>query len=344
MHNNPLPLSMRERDLQLFLDSLGVSLPCVDTAILDDYIVIHLEVFAAALFEANDNKAVLLAYRIQGRVFPLLIVFLRGSEEIHFCHSTLLLASYVQGNRMANLLRKVTDTFFSNDMNKMLEILEPSWMNTPLFGQLDCRIFWDTKPEIKIVTDLFLARLGKVCRIPLFPSVFYYNNVYDQNLLEAALSELDECRDVLVLGTGAGLEAVCVALKYGIHVDAIDINPVAIANTIAACRRTGTEHLVHAWVSDGWTEVTKTYDAILFEAPLATNTVDAQDPNRYDFGGKLLRKVLHGLSSHLKAGGRMYLMSRPDLTPFLPAHGLQWEVLRYFETEDGLAIHKIWLE
>jgi len=344
MYEIPLQLSMEERDLLLFLDSIGVKLPCVDTAILDDFIVIQLDVLAAALFEANNNKVVLLAYRIQGRVFPLLIVFLRGNEEIYFCHSTLLLTFYAQGDLMASLLRKVTDSFFSNDMNKMLEILEPSWMNTPLFGQLDCRIFWDTRPEIKIVTDLFLATLGKVCSIPLFPSVFYYNNVYDQNLLEATLPDLGECKDVLVLGTGAGLEAVCVALKYGIHVDAIDINPVAIANTIAACRRTGTDHLVHAWVSDGWTEVTKTYDAILFEAPLATNTMKAADPNRYDAGGKLLRKVLHALPSHLKPGGRMYLMSRPDLSPYLPASGLQSKVLRHFESENSLAIHKIWLE
>ena len=226
----------------------------------------------------------------------------------------------------------------------MLEILEPSWTKTSLYGQLDCRIFWDTKPDITIVTDLFVETLGKICTIPLFPSVFYYNNLYDQNLLEAALFELDECEDVLVLGTGAGLEAVCVALKYGIHVDATDINPVAIANTISACRRTGTDHLVHAWVSDGWAGVEKAYDAILFEAPLATNEMKARDPNRYDSGGTLLRKVLRALPSHLKSGGRMYLMSRPDLTPFLPANGLRWEVLRYFETENGLAIHKIWLE
>ena len=344
MFDIPLHLSVPERDLQLFLDSLGVTLPSVDMAIIDDYIVIQLDVLAAALFEANNNKAVLLAYRIQGRVFPILIVFLRGSEEIQFCHSTLLLDSYEQGNGTASLLRKVTDTFFSNDINKMLEILEPSWTNTPLYGQLDCGIFWDTKPEMNIVTDLFLETLGNVCTIPLFPSVFYYNNLYDQNLLEAALFKLDDCKDVLVLGTGAGLEAVCIALKYGICVDATDINPVAIANTIAACRRTGTDHLVHAWVSDGWMEVRKTYDAILFEAPLATNSVKAEDPNRYDFDGKLLRKVLRGLPSHLKTGGRMYLMSRPDLSPYLPVSGLQWKVLRYFEAENSLAIHKIWVE
>jgi hypothetical protein len=337
-------LSAQEQDLQLFLASLSIVLPAFDAEIIDSYIVIKLDTPAASFLDANDNKAVLLAYRVQGRVFPVLIVFLKGNEEILFCHSTLLLDSYGQGDWMAPLLREAIGSFFSNDIGTMLERLDPSWLDTPLFGHLDCRIFWDTKPDLKIITDLFLARLGKVCRIPLFPGVYYYNNPYDQNLLEAVLPELDGCDDILVLGTGAGLEAVCVALKYGIHVDATDINPVAIANTIAACRRTGTDHLVHAWVSDGLQDVTKTYDAILFEAPLATNNMQVTDPNRYDLGGKLLRKVLLELPSYLKNGGRMYLMSRPDLSPYFPANGLHWQVLRCFEADNSLAIHKIWRE
>ena len=336
--------SKQERDLQLFLASLSIVLPAFDAAIIDGYIVIKLAPAAASFLEANDNKAVLLAYRVQGRVFPVLIVFLKGNEEILFCHSTLLLDSYGQGDWMAPLLREAVGSFFSYDIDVMLERLDPAWIDTPLFGHLDCRIFWDTRPDLPIITDLFLARLGKVCRIPLFPGVFYYNNPYDQNLLEAVLPELDGCNDILVLGTGAGLEAVCVALKYGIHVDATDINPVAIANTIAACRRTGTDHLVHAWVSDEWQDVPKTYDAILFEAPLATTKTQIRDPNRYDLGGKLLRNVLMELPSHLKDGGRMYLMSRPDLSPYLPANGLHWKVLRYFEADNSLAIHEIWRE
>ena len=337
-------LSTQEQDLQLFLASLSIVLPAFDAAIIDGYVIIKLAAPAASFLDANDNKAVLLAYRVQGRVFPILIVFLRGKEEILFCHSTLLLDSYGEGDLTASLLREAIAVFFSYEIEEMLEKLEPSWRDTPLFGHLDCPIFWETRPDLKVITDLLLARLGKVSRIPLFPSVFYYNNPYDQNLLEAVLPELHDCTDILVLGTGAGLEAVCVALKYGIHVDATDINPVAIANTIAACRRTGTDHLVHAWVSDGLQDVTRAYDAILFEAPLATNNRQATDQNRYDPGGRLLRKVLLELPSHLKTGGRMYLMSRPDLSPYFPTNGLRGMVLRYFEAENSLAIHKIWQE
>ena len=113
-------LSGQERDLQLLLASLDIVLPAFDPAVIDGYVVIKLTAPAASFLEANNNKAVLLAYRVQGRVFPVLIVFLRGNEEILFCHSTLLLDSYGQGDWTAPLLREITDQFFSNDIGKML--------------------------------------------------------------------------------------------------------------------------------------------------------------------------------------------------------------------------------
>ena len=268
--------------------------------------------------------------------------FSRETKKIQFCHTILLLDSYFQGIETATILRAAAADFFPEQIEELLEKLGLTWIGTPLHGQIDYPIFWDTKPDISIVTELLVQKLGTVDKIPLFPSVFYYNNIYDQNLLEAVLPELDGCEDILVMGSGAGLEAICIALKYGVHVDATDINPIAIGNTIAACRRTGTEALVTAWISDGFLDVKKSYDAILFEAPLATEESHSRDPNRYDLGGKLLRDVLRMLPTHLKTGGRMYLMSRPDLTPYLPPNGLEWKVLRYFADNMSLAIHEIW--
>ena len=347
LHNRSLSFPTQEKDLQLFLDWLSLKLPPIDPTLPDDYIVIPLDPHAASVFEAADNKAILLAYRSQGRVFPLSLVFLRGQKQALFCHSTLLLDANEQGDDTVLLLRSAVQEFFSQDADHLLGAMDPSWVKADLTGLLDCRIFWNIHPEIPIVTDLFQEKLGQVCDIPLFPTVYYYNNPYERNLLEVALPELGGSEDVLVLGTGAGLEAICVAMKYGIPVDATDINPLAVANTIAACRRTGTDHLVKAWVSDGLAEVEKAYDAILFEAPLATEQTQTKDPNRYDLEGKLLKKVLTALPSHLKIGGRMYLMSHPDLSPYLPANGLQWKVLRHFTadaTERNLAILEIWRE
>ena len=245
---------------------------------------------------------------------------------------------------MVSLLRGAVQEFFSREADCLLEAMEPAWVAADLTGQLDCRIHWNSQPEIPIVTDLFMEKLGQICEIPIFPTVYYYNNPYEQNLLEESLARVEGAEDVLVLGTGAGLEAICVAMKYGIHVDATDINPLAVANTIAASRRTGTDHLIKAWVSDGLAEVKKAYDVILFEAPLATDGTQANDPNRFDLEGRLLKEVLSALPMHLKSGGRMYLMSHPDLVPYLPANGLHWKVLRHFTadtSERNLAILEI---
>jgi methylase of polypeptide subunit release factors len=127
-------------------------------------------------------------------------------------------------------------------------------------------------------------------------------------------------------------------------VDATDTNPVAVANTHAAARCCGVGDHVRAWVSDGFRDVRDTYDAVFFEAPLATEDANLSDANRHDFGGKLLREVLSDLPAHLNPHGRMYLMSRPDLAPYFPANGLTSRVRRAFEAKASVAIHELWME
>ncbi len=341
---NPAILSDREKDIRLFLDALNVELPSVNMAHGDEYVMIKLDPHAASLFRALNDKAVVFGYRLKGKVYPLSVVFLQGEKDVRFCHSTLLLDSYENETWMIPALRKAVTDFFSREAAFLLCSLEPTWVSAPLTGQSDCRIYWNVKPELKIVKDLFLEKFGEVVEIPLFPSVYYYNNPYDENLLEESLPDLGDCKDVLVLGTGAGLEAVCIALKYGIFVDATDINPLAVANTTAACRRTGTDRLVSAWVSDGFSKVTKKYDAIIFEAPLATEEKKIEDPNRYDFGGVLLKAILKALPDHLNEKGRLYLMSCPDLGPFAQECGIRGQVMRYFKAKSDVAIHKIWCD
>jgi 16S rRNA G1207 methylase RsmC len=147
-----------------------------------------------------------------------------------------------------------------------------------------------------------------------------------------------------VLGTGAGLEAACIALKHEICVDATDINPLAIANTLATARRIGVDHLVHGWVSDGLENVRGKYDAILFTAPLPMEQARPKDRNRYDFCGILLREVLAALPQHLSPNGRMYLMSRPDLSPYGSTDSLTSKARKYFAAKSSVAIHEIWLD
>lgn len=335
--------SLQEKDLILFLNSLGIELPAFDPQLPDEYIVIRLSQQTASVFESNDGRAVMLSYRYEGYTYPIAILFLTGDKDILFGNSTLLLDSYSNNIDAVCKLREVTKEFFSKDAKHIMATLEPAWMHVAIKGLSDQRIWWNMKPTLNIAIDLFKSALGEVPEIPLFPSVYSYNNPYVENLLEIGLPELKGCKNVLVLGTGAGLDAACIALKYKVNVDATDINPVAVANTMATARRVGVDQFVHAWMSDGFNDIEKTYDAIFFEAPLAIEEAGLDDPNRYDLGGKLLKKVLTDLPAHLNTGGRMYLMSSPDLLPYIQTNELRSKTRRFFVPKRSVAIHEVWV-
>ena len=335
--------TLQEQNLRLFLDALGVTLPLDSPAEPDALAVTPLGPLAASIFESRDGKVALLSVRLEGVTYPLSIHYLTGESEVLFGHSTLLLDAYARGDDILPRLRAVVQEVFSTDADDLLAFLEPSWQNVPLRGQADRRILWNVKPTLPITVEVFRERLGDVPDLPLFPSVYPYNNPYVENLLEVGLPELTDCKRVLVLGSGSGLDAVCLALKYGIPVDATDINPVAVANTAASARCCGLGDRVRAWVSDGFGEVRAAYDAIFFEAPLATEYPVQSDANRHDLGGKVLREVLNELPAHLSPRGRMYLMSRPDLSLYFPANGLASRVRRTFEAKSIVAIHEIWM-
>jgi hypothetical protein len=344
MRENVIDLSLAEHDLALLLNALEVELLEHNGGRPDDFVVIPLDATAASCFDAKDGRVVLLCYRCGGVVYPLSLFFLGGDNGTLFCHSTLLLDSYAGQQDIARQLRAVTQEFFCRDGDALLGTLEPLWKDATLKGQRDCRIVWNMKPALKIAVDLFSAAFGDVPEIPLFPTVYAYNNPYLENLLEVVFPQVKTCDRVLVLGTGAGLEAACIALRHQICVDATDINPLAVANTLATARRVGVDHLVHAWISDGLQNVRGKYDAILFSAPLAIEEACPEDRNRYDFCGILLREVLTALPEHLSTNGRMYLMSRPDLSHYACMDKLRSKARKYFTAKSDVAIHEIWLE
>lgn len=342
MYKDSPHLTLQEKDLKDFLCTLGVQFPAYSQNLPDGYVISPLGALAALVFKSRDGKAVLLGYRLDEITYPLSILFLSGEDEALLGHSTLLLDSYSTGMHVLPRLQEAIKLFFSQDADATLGALEKSWVNVPLKGQMDCRILWQMKPTLQVAVDVFVQKMGNVPEIPLFPSVYSYNNPYLENTLEVGLFEIGFAKSALVLGAGAGLDAVCIALQHGIPVDATDINPVAITNTMVAARRCGVDNLVHAWVSDGFSEVGKKYDAIFFSAPLATQEAEPNDVNRYDREGRLLKSVLCGLPAHLNSGGRMYLMSRPDLSPYFPCNGLGSKVRRHFTAKSSVAIHEIW--
>jgi hypothetical protein len=96
-------------------------------------------------------------------------------------------------------------------------------------------------------------------------------------------------------------------------------------------------------VSDAFDNIHEKFDTIFFEAPLATDEKKA-DANRYDMEGALLRRVLRGLPDLLLPGGKMYLMSCPDFSPYVNLIGLCVKTRRQFEPLNRVAIHEISLE
>lgn len=333
-------LSMQEKDLALFLEALGMRLPAPSIGRADGYVVVALGEVAGRAFKSND-KTVLLGYRYKGKIYPLSIHFLREDRETRFGHSTLLLGSYGDGPAINPVLRSALERFFARDGKSILRDLEPSWENVSLKDHVDCRIDWRMKPTLKVAVDLCREVLHEVPEIPLFPGVYPYNNPYVENLLEVGLPELGNARSVLVLGSGSGLDAVCIAMKYKIPVHATDINPIAIANTKAAARRCSVEGHVCSYASDAFTDICEKFDSIFFQAPLATGDKNLTDANRYDFDGALLRRVFAGLRDHLSPHGRMYLMSRPDLSSYVNLSGVSVKTRRRFEPLSSVAIHEI---
>jgi hypothetical protein len=341
MRLNSPQLSAQEMDSRLFLEALGVGFPIVTQNQDGEFALIPITSPAISFLKARNRIAGLLCYYSNGAWCPLSLLFLRGASEFVFCHSTLILDDYTGDPDRVTLLRRKTTEFFAGHPEAFLLKLWPDWNTLNLKGQEDCRILWLSKPTLPAVTKVYLEKLGSVPELPLFPSTYSYNNPYIENLLEVGLPELGQCKRVLVMGTGAGIDATCIALQYNIPVDATDINPIAVANTVACARRSRVDNFVRAWVSDGFSRITDSYDAIFFEAPLAVEETKENDPNRYDFGGCILKRVLADLSQHLNPDSALYLMSQPDISPYMPAKGLISKVRRNFEAKSKVAIHEI---
>lgn len=173
--------------------------------------------------------------------------------------------------------------------------------------------------------------------LPQFPTVYAPGNPYVVELLRTVLPHLKKSDRVLVLGSGAGYEASVLAKQKGVYVDAVDLNPLAVVNTVASAVAAGQLEYVRSWQSDGFAQVRGRYDAVIFNAPVPFFG-EERDENRFDAGGKLTRRILNEFPNHLKAGGAFYLMSLADLSRYQP-EWVSHDVLSVFE-ENAFAIHR----
>lgn len=72
-------------------------------------------------------------------------------------------------------------------------------------------------------------------------------------------------RRILEVGCGSGLLSILASRLSGSMVDAVDLNPLAVSDTLKNSIRNAAA--VNAWVSDLFSAVSDSYDIIIFNAP-----------------------------------------------------------------------------
>jgi SAM-dependent methyltransferase len=277
-------------------------------------------------FENTSNHS-LVSFEIEGRRYPIALIYdlynpgggymARGQDMLDLVqmgHTTLLHAQIIKAMRN--------------------------------FGYISGRELYKSRDYISY-PDFHFSRSGYK-RLPLFPGVYPPDNDYVRSLLQCALPRIEnklrtqgDVR-VLVVGCGSGVEALELVDSFGISVDCVDINPLAVANTEASAIYWGIQDKIHVWQSDGLESVMDKYDFILFNAPLATERkIGNPNPNLLDLEGKILRKVFAKLPQNLREGGRLLLMNGDDISAYLPST-LQSEAILHFKSGGvPLAIHEI---
>lgn len=166
---------------------------------------------------------------------------------------------------------------------------------------------------------------GRLDLFQVFPGVRTAYTIHGGMHIAKTNDKLAEMRGrnpnmrILAMGSGAGPEVRVFAGVHGFHVDAVDIDPVAVANTLGTATYLGIDPtLVRAWVSDLFDNVEERYDAIVFCAPAVVAAEDEMVRTIHDPGGELLKRFLREAPDHLNEDGAIYLMSPVHMRPFLP--------------------------
>jgi len=159
--------------------------------------------------------------------------------------------------------------------------------------------------------------------IKVFPGV--YEPDEDSILLIESLG-VNPGDNVLEIGCGSGIVAIHCA-KAGANVTAVDINPMAVENTIVNAEDNGVELIVR--VSDVYENVHGAFDLIVFNLPYIPVEEEGAAEAAWSGGEdglEPLRKLLDGVDGHLTADGRLVVV-----TCSLMAHGKMEEMLESYE-------------
>ena len=319
---NLTDISIKEQVAWLFLEGLGVARGDVEFALKSPLALLEAPLTIERPphpFHKTINHR-LLGTTVGSIDYPFAVSYDGKMEHVETCQGNILLWSPVYlFSDTEKSIHEATHRFLENGRRRFLT----DWqrISYPSYSQ----------PLRHIVS---------------FPGVYSPINPYVKPLIRIALQQIHGAKNrnddirVLVLGCGAGIEAIEITRLTGCNVDCTDINPLAVANTKASAILTDLEDRIRVWQSDGLKQVTDKYDFIVFAAPIPSSN-NVSDSNRFDPNGIILTEVFQMLPNNLREAGRLLIFNRKSIDDYVPNTLVSERVLPFLVNGHSYAIHQV---
>jgi len=161
---------------------------------------------------------------------------------------------------------------------------------------------------------------------------------------ETVLAESRRGERVLDMGTGCGVNAILAATK-GARAIAVDINPEAIAIARTNAERSGVADLVEVRTSDIFSDVSETFDLIVFDPPFRWfKPRDLTEAATADEDYRAMTRFFEEARAHLEADGRMLIFFGTSgdmgyLKRLMKEQGFSWAEVAHLEGDkDGVPV------
>ena len=155
---------------------------------------------------------------------------------------------------------------------------------------------------------MIVEKFGRKYHIEVFENVYY--PAEDTFLL---LDNVKVHGKILDMGTGCGI--IAIANSYAKEIEACDINPYAIKNTLYNIELNGIKN-VEVFYSDLFENINERYDFILFNPPYLPSlknekrdylTIAWDGGGRY--GRRIIDRFINEVYDYLKFGGKVYIIN-----------------------------------